>query len=202
MRRVIKIGGSLLKSSSLAERLSLWQENNETAHTLAIVGGGDLVNAIREIDQVSQLDQIETHWLCVELLRKTCEIMRQRLDWPVIDTAIELQNWIDRPDLRPPISLLQVDTFYSRPQESKKINVQGPQTRSEPVGLPESWDTTTDAIAAVLAKHIGATELILLKSCEVDQRLTLAELAEAEIVDRSFPAAAVGIKSVSIEKLG
>ena len=111
-------------------------------------------------------------------------------------------NWINHPDRRPPISLLQVDTFYSRPQESQKTNVQRPQTRLEPVSLPESWDTTTDAIAAVLAKHIGATELILLKSCEVDQRLTLAELAEAEIVDRSFPAAAVGIKSVSIEKLG
>ena len=92
-----------------------------------------------------------------------------------------------------------MDTFYSRPQESQK-QTQRPQTRLEPVSL-ESWDTTTDAIAAVLAKHIGATELILLKSCEVDQRLTLAELAEAEIVDRSFPAAAVGIKSVSIEKL-
>ena len=29
-------------------------------HTLAIIGGGDLVNAIREIDQISQLDRIET----------------------------------------------------------------------------------------------------------------------------------------------
>ena len=202
MKRVIKIGGSLLKSSSLVEQLSHWQEKNEPAHTLAIVGGGDLVNAIREIDQATQLDRVDTHWLCVELLRKTCEIMKQRLDWPVMETATGLQNWIDHPDLRPTISLLQVDTFYRRPQDSQKIKGKESQTRTEPISLPESWDTTTDAIAAVLAKQIGATELILLKSCRVDQSLTLAQLAEAEIVDRSFPAATGGIKRVSIEKLG
>jgi aspartokinase-like uncharacterized kinase len=219
MRRVVKIGGSLLKSPDICSRLSDWHKQQELAYSLAIVGGGDLVNAIRDIDSVINRDQVskvgkatsldvearleeaEVHWLCVNLLTHTFNIMRRRLNWPAIETREQLEQWIERPSAFGTTTLVRVDTFYrqSLPSEVKEGDRSMPDAPAS--DLPENWDTTTDSIAARLAKLVHAQELIILKSCSVPDGLTLTQLSDAGVIDRAFPLAAIGIDRVKVERL-
>jgi 5-(aminomethyl)-3-furanmethanol phosphate kinase len=61
--------------------------------------------------------------------------------------------------------------------------------------------TTSDSIAALLAKRLGSDELVLLKSCSVPAAASPAALAEAGVVDAALPAASRGIGRVRVEQL-
>ncbi len=189
MKRVIKIGGSLLKAPRIDQIFDRWNRHHSTTPSLAIVGGGDLVNAIREIDAISSLNTTEIHWLCVELLGHTFQLLKQRLDWPVIESSDELARWTKEPREFAQTTLVRVDTFYNQQSTSGRDD------------LPENWDTTTDSIAAMLAKRVNAEELIILKSCDIPEFDSLSDLASQGIVDHAFPEASRGIKKIVIEKL-
>ena len=141
MRRVVKVGGSLLDRVDLTSALSQWVDGQLVGETLVVVGGGSLVNAIRELDTIRPGDPVEVHWLCVDLLGVTFRLMSSWFDWPTVRTPEQLQTQTaagfatDRP------TLVAVEAFYSR-ELTNQCN--------SPV-LPESWQTTTDAIAALLA---------------------------------------------------
>jgi aspartokinase-like uncharacterized kinase len=53
-------------------------------------------------------------------------------------------------------------------------------------GIDESWEITSDSLAAWLARELGATKLIVVKSCALPPRATIDQLVEADIVDRRF----------------
>jgi aspartokinase-like uncharacterized kinase len=55
-------------------------------------------------------------------------------------------------------------------------------------GIDESWEITSDSLAAWLARELGATKLIVVKSCALPPRATIDQLVEADIVDRRFGA--------------
>jgi hypothetical protein len=52
--------------------------------------------------------------------------------------------------------------------------------------LPQDWSVTSDSIAAWFAAQYSASELVLLKSCDVCGR-TAQALARAGVVDGHFP---------------
>jgi aspartokinase-like uncharacterized kinase len=70
------------------------------------------------------------------------------------------------------------------------------ESRGE-VSLPHSWRTTSDAIAAWIARIIGAAELVLLKSAPLPESTTLADAAQAGLVDPVFPELARSLPHVS-----
>lgn len=187
MRRVVKLGGSLLIRDDVVERLRRWYAAQPEAETLLIVGGGELINAIRHLDRVHPGEPAEVHWRCVDLLQVTFELVREWFPgWGSITGAEAFDRQcregfaLDRP------TLVSVRAFYRR---------------GAGAGLPEDWSTTTDAISAYLARRTSADELVLLKSCEVDSAAGLRELAARGIVDPAFPAAAKGVPRVSVRKL-
>jgi aspartokinase-like uncharacterized kinase len=66
-----------------------------------------------------------------------------------------------------------------------------------PPQLPESWDATSDAIAACLAQTLGAAVLVLLKSVDLPPGRTTTEQArDAGLVDPAFPSLARGLARV------
>lgn len=201
MKRVIKLGGSFLTCSDLESRLQRWQQSVTPAHTLAIVGGGGLVNAIRDMDAIASLEERTTHWRCVELLSHTFEIMAQRLNWPTIQRPEELEQWIQAPTSKEEITLVRVDTFYRESNTAATINGTSRWNSSIRDLLPENWDTTTDSIAAMLAWGIQSSELVILKSCPVSPEATLRELAAAGIVDQALPQIAEKVSNVRVEQL-
>lgn len=175
-RRVLKIGGSLLSRPDFADVVADWLRAQPPAQNLAIIGGGAAIDAMRELAERFRLDETAMHWRCVRLLRATYEIAGELFpQWQRIDGERAFAALAAAPP-RAGHWLLAVDAFYS------------PATHAGS-GLPAGWQTTTDSLAAYLARRTHADELVLLKSCTIPPRATVAELSAAGIVDEAFQAA-------------
>lgn len=187
MRRVVKLGGSLLVREDLVDRLHRWYTAQRAAETLLIVGGGELIDAIRRLDRVRPGDPAAVHWRCVDLLRATFETVTEWFPgWAVIASDAQFHQQLRDGFARDRPTLVSVSAFYRRDSAA---------------GLPEDWRTTTDAIAAFLAHQVDADELVLLKSCEVDASADPTDLAAQGIVDPAFPLTAEGVPKVTVRKL-
>lgn len=194
VRRVIKVGGSLLERPDLQDALTRWisrQPSGEPSsiENLVVVGGGPLVDAVRDLDQLHPGDPEEIHWLCVELLDATFRLVSAWFDWPTISTSEEFEQAMRCGCTRERPTLVAVRSVYHRHQVPL------------PSELPCNWQTTSDSIAAWLARRSEADELVLLKSCSVDPAWKPEQLASCGIVDEVFPAIARGIAAVRVERL-
>ena len=183
--RVIKIGGSLLQRSNLLADLRAWHQTlTEPMINVWIVGGGPAVEAIRNYDQFRSLSDDDAHWASIEAM-----------DCNALSFASHVPNW-----------QLTADHNDPRKVAESLINGQSPATDLSPCNfilqtkdwlvandrepnslqLPHSWDVTSDSICAWAAIQLHASELILLKSCEVPDA-TVAALAGLGIIDTYMP---------------
>lgn len=186
IRRVVKVGGSLLKRKELVVQISRWTQHQSPAQNLFLFGGGDMINSVRDLDQIHSLDAKMAHWICVELLDASFNMAdRWFSDWGSIQTTMEFCELVAK---QPCLSnsIVKCTSFYHCGQAGE---------------LPQDWRTTTDSIAARLAVLSNASELVLLKSCPVDRQLSHGVMAEQGIVDEAFPGAAESIASVRVEPL-
>lgn len=189
MRRVVKVGGSLLGRRDLIGALSTWFDAQSAGETLVVVGGGRLVDAVRDLDAIRPADPVETHWLCVDLLDITFRLLRDWFPWPAAHTEAQLEQGLACGFSLEHPTLVAVKSFYGRDRNG-----------SEPL-LPQDWRTTTDSIAALLARQVSADELVLLKSCDIEGVTDLGQLASAGVLDEAFPTIARHIASIRIERL-
>ncbi len=175
--RVVKLGGSLLLRSDWPQRLRNWLVRQSAASTLIVVGGGELIESIRELDRAHAFSQHFTHWICIDMLTHTAQIAAQLLpEFPQLAAPEELQAWIarDSRSIGTSVAVVKVAAFYSRQCYDQR--------------LPEDWTTTTDSLAALLADQIEAAELVLLKSTGFSSESSnAAELSHLGIIDAAFP---------------
>lgn len=163
--RVIKLGGSLLDLPDLGVRLTRFlHELTPQDSSLILVGGGPIVDAVRQYDRLWKLDESDCHWLCVQLMNSTARLVQLLSPkWPLISDPPSLTAWASfarrskNPTQCHPIAIVAPDSFYS-----PNINASA---------LPLSWETTSDSIAALLASVVNAEQLILLKSADPPQEL-------------------------------
>jgi aspartokinase-like uncharacterized kinase len=190
IRRVVKVGGSLLKRSDLAQQVFDWTERQTPAQNLFLFGGGDVINAVRQYDQVHALDSATIHWMCIDLLDVSFTVACSL--WPRWRSVHSPQEFCKLTAEQPRQSnlIVKCDSFYYPAQ-----------TRALQTSLPLDWRTTTDSIAAFLAVQSDASELVLLKSCEVDDQLSHDEMAQHGIVDAAFASAVKPIASVKVQQL-
>jgi len=166
--RVVKIGGSLLDLPDLAKRVRCWLAAQPEAHQVLVVGGGRLVEQVR---QSNAGDETAAHWLCVDLMRLTAEFLHDRLpEVPLVEDFATLQSRLALPG-----STLFTVANWLRHQELQQAGTR----------LPQNWEVTSDAIAARLAVVTGADELVLLKSAlpESSPPGDMAALSAAGFVD-------------------
>lgn len=138
-RRVIKIGGSLLDLSDLAQRIASWIESAERRQNIFLWGGGGFCNEMRSLHQRFGLTEGFSHQRCLELMSVTAELGGVLLELPVIDELAVIRERGD--DL----------VFDARKWLLGRTD------------LPGSWEVTSDSISALLARELGA-ELCLMKS--------------------------------------
>jgi 5-(aminomethyl)-3-furanmethanol phosphate kinase len=182
-RKVIKLGGSALFSgSSWIPSLSRLLKEESDARVYVIVGGGDIVEGVRTLHRhAPSLDEEFLHWECVRLLDSTFEIAPKLLPLDGVIHDIANDNFIELRTEDQGSSgafWVRVGGFYSK-ELLDTIPV-----KYRPA---HNWDTTTDALAVLLGIQVNAVEVILLKSCELDPSLTLAEAAAQGIVDPECP---------------
>jgi aspartokinase-like uncharacterized kinase len=180
LRRVIKLGGSLLDYPMWAEQFRAWRAKQREAIDLVVVGGGRLVEAVREADRDLAIGDEVSHWLSVKLMshqaRHVCEV----LGVPAMEGDLDAIRGIACSGLyvADPFPIVQAD-----------------ENAADGGTLPHSWDVTSDSIAARIARLWPADELVLLKAaapkCDENDG---AALADTGYVDRHFPRAAAGLR--------
>ena len=175
-RIVVKIGGATLFHpdgfrAELSKLLSVYAH----AQVWVIVGGGELVEAMRTVHQlVPALNEEQMHWRCVELLDHTWAIAKE-----IFPIGISIAN---REDLTrasairdlPGVFWVRVQSYYSSVGFESLPNSWQPQL---------NWSTTTDSLAWLLGKIVEADRVVLFKQCECDPSWTLGRAAELGIID-------------------
>ncbi len=205
--RVVKLGGSLFELSDLRQRFHTWLSAQPPAVNLVIAGGGELVEAVRRIDGVHSLNAALAHWMCVDLMGISAKMVSEILQvQTLIAEPTEFAKFLElhRSNVKlaaSGVAILHPTAYYAR------------QSAVATDTLPESWSCTSDSIAAWLANHIKATELVLLKSTACDTAPwiigasslvtpeQLQELSQRGVVDDDFPHFARNLTTIRLVNL-
>ncbi len=197
--RVLKLGGSLLDNHEFVQQFDDWLQLQPPAWNLVIVGGGNLVEAMRDLDRSFQLPSSFVHWACVRLLESTFEVVCQlfphatmvsdRQQWLALATRLASAGAIADQQCTAisEVAIINVPAFYA-----------AKFAQELPIRLPENWSTTSDSIAALLCRIVQADELVLLKSTDPPAESSIENLAQQGIVDAAFPEASHGIGRIRI----
>ena len=178
--RVVKLGGSLLDLPDLQPRLRQWLERQPRCATAIVPGGGRMADAVRDADRFHHLGETVSHWLCIRVMTIQAELLGALL--PEATVCRSLAEWrLQQPELA------ILDPWIFLREEEPRLA--GP-------GLPESWDATSDSIAARFASAVGAAELALLKSALPEPASTLANASAAGYVDVFMPRVADSIPRI------
>lgn len=175
-RIVIKIGGAtLFQQHGFEAEVRTLLSQNKKAQVWLLVGGGDLVEAMRTAHRIyPRLQEEEVHWQCIELLDHTWTIAKQ-----IVPTELSIANREELERVKrirdvPGAAWVRVQSFYHR-EDCHEI---------PPGWLPKTdWNTTTDVLAWLLGKIIDADRVILMKPCECNPKWTLAEAAHLGVID-------------------
>lgn len=190
---VVKIGGSILYSPNPLDRLINSIAAQYCGSSLVvIVGGGELIEAIRTLHRLRpELDGERLHWKCIELLDTSWEIACMSVPSAIpLSTACDLHAAIA--NQVPAIYLVRVGSFYSETIHARL---------SKEVRPASNWDTTTDALAWLLAHTIRSDQLVLVKSCQVQESLSLSQATRDGIVDREIMRLSLGSPGITVRFL-
>jgi len=185
--RVIKLGGSLLTMPNLKQKFQKWCRENPHPLTLIIVGGGPVVDAVRQVHLANPLLEKFAHWICIDLLQHTARIAHQILgNAELFETKAELQQPFSGSRVNsttPIIAIVQLAMCFARNYPN--------------MGLPDSWDVTSDSLAAAFSNMYAAEELVVMKSSDApSDQSNLESLANVGFVDPYFAGLAESIDRV------
>ena len=163
-RLVLKLGGSLLTLPGwpAAIRQLLSGECTKIRPILMIVGGGPLINGLRQIDAINQQPAQRMHRLAIDAMSLSAQLVAETLDLPLTTTL--------KPD--EPAVLHLAQSFDGM---------------TSIAALPQTWDVTSDSIAAAVASSTAA-ELMLVKRAP-PTACSLSKLASNGWIDNSFEVA-------------
>jgi 5-(aminomethyl)-3-furanmethanol phosphate kinase len=184
-RCVFKLGGSLLDQFDWPSRLRDWLDQQPPGEFFGIVGGGDVIEAMRKLDRVHRLKQTAMHWRCIRLLDATLEIAAELMpDAKILDSPVKLQSQA-KVDHQRSGSRGQRETYWVRVSAFYHPGSQELSGSSTDLYRPsEGWDTTTDTLAMMLAHHIQADRIVLMKSCDVGHVDSIENAVNLGILDR------------------
>lgn len=160
--RVVKLGGSLFEHTRHTAFACLAHIMRQAIPTVVVCGGGCFAESVRAAQKKWYFSDATAHEMAILAMQQTA-IMSQSLfpaftlcTEPLYDQKKPLAIWL------PTISSLNADS------------------------VPASWEVTSDSLAAWLAAKMQATQLQVIKACEVGKAATLDELAQKGIVDAQF----------------
>ena len=168
---VVKLGGSLIGHPGLDAVLDAVAAARGRA--VLVPGGGLFADAVREAQRRLGFTDALAHRLAIRAMGAFAAILAER-DRRVVVTPRRSRIEAARQAGLTPI------------WDASELMAGHP-------GIPETWDVTSDSLAAWLAAQIGATALVLIKSAPLGPGpVDAARLAAAGVMDRAFPAFAAG----------
>ena len=167
MIRVIKLGGSLLTLPDWHERFLRWLDSEPLATNLLLVGGGEMVDVLRREHERFPYTEKTMHDAALAVMDINAELAVARLSGSRL-----LQNVAELELLATALHVIRITSWW-------KAAVARGETLP-----PETWDTTSDTLAAWVAGMVGAQDLVLLKSAVPPAQQT--DWVEQGYVDRNF----------------
>ena len=162
---VVKIGGSLCADPLLPEWLDLLAELGRGRVTV-VCGGGGFADEVRRVQAHWQFSDLAAHNMAVLAMAQYAYQLN------AINPALKLT----RRKSEIPKLLHRGHTALWLPFELQREQADG----------HSNWDSTSDSIALDLACQLNAEQLVVVKSCAVDPRLSIDELSRTGVLDRGF----------------
>lgn len=163
---VIKIGGSLMGSPELERWLQIFAKFSD-GNIVIVPGGGLFADAVREAQKLSKISDACAHRLAVISMDQFGLLLANTN--PLLATAsseleIAERTWQHRAIVWLPSKMVLADDT-----------------------IPQSWDVTSDSLAAWLAQKLGAEHLVLVKSDKPNEStLSLKKATQDGLVDIAF----------------
>jgi aspartokinase-like uncharacterized kinase len=165
---VVKLGGSLASDPALLRRWLRLLGAGGAGRVVTVPGGGPFADRVRELQAALGFPDTTAHRMAI--------------------LAME-QFGILLADLAPGLMTADSDKGIREALAGGAVPVWLPaaMTLGNPE-IPESWDVTSDSLAAWLARRLDAERLVLVKSCAVPEgEAAPDELRRLGIVDAAFP---------------
>ncbi|MCX7097912.1 MAG: uridylate kinase [Methylococcales bacterium] len=163
---VVKLGGSLLQADTLPNCLNKVGQNYQGRAVVIVPGGGPFADQVRLAQQQLKFDDYTAHCMALLAMQQMALLFKsQKQDFAIARSVPEIHQLL--PQNKPVIwspAIAELDL----------------------AGVPGSWDITSDSLAAWLAGKLNAKELVLVKSAEIDRRLSLQQLAKQGVIDLGF----------------
>lgn len=190
---VIKVGGSLLDLDDLPERLHRLLNRRSGQRSLLVVGGGRAADAVRELDKRHRFGNDTAHWLGVRAMAFNARLLEATMaEASVVVDPRQAERCSEEgvlPILDPWEMLRRVERDFAG------------GTTGLGFVLPHAWEVTSDSIAAWVALRMGAQELILAKSVDLEGRPTVGEAVRRGVVDGYFERACAELPVVTYVNL-
>ncbi|MDM0115984.1 aspartate kinase [Variovorax sp. J22R133] len=162
---IVKIGGSLHSNPMLPVWLDLLAECGG-GRVIVVCGGGRFADEVRNAQAHWRFSDLSAHNMAILAMAQTAYLVH---------------------GLNPALQLTRTNAEIHRVLHKGKAAIWLPfelqRTRST---TQSNWEVTSDSIALDLAYRLNAERLVLVKSCEIDPRLSLAQLGETGVVDQRF----------------
>ncbi|HVS26740.1 MAG TPA: aspartate kinase [Burkholderiales bacterium] len=164
---VIKLGGSL---ANYPDDLRRWLKELAAAgrgRVVIVPGGGIFAAAVCEAQKILGFDDIAAHAMGLRAMEQY-GLMLCKLQKSLVQAFTEAE--------------------IRKALQKNQVPVWSPVQTLAAEDLPQSWDVTSDSLAAWLAKRLKAEHLVLVKSCVLPNgKVQAAELSKNGIVDVAFP---------------
>jgi hypothetical protein len=158
---VVKLGGSL----SASPELPAWLDALARTRAVLVPGGGPFADAVRHAQARWRFGAQAAHDMAILAMQQYGRMLAALQ--PALATAFEPAE-LAAPRAGAALWLPQPDTLNA-------------------AGVPPSWNITSDSLAAWLAREVGATNLLLIKSAAPLPRPEDAPEENAEERGRSAP---------------
>ena len=162
---VVKLGGSVAEGSDLSKWLAMLARG--VGRAVVVPGGGPFAETVRREQRRIGFSDSAAHRMALLAMEQMALLISDGLPAARLcrDVA-EMQDALASAKL--PVWMVSTMALAER-------------------GVPESWDVTSDSLAAWLARRLGADRLVLVKSVAVPLALDPERLAAEGKVDAAFP---------------
>jgi 5-(aminomethyl)-3-furanmethanol phosphate kinase len=162
---IVKLGGSHAAGAHLKDWLAAIAA--EAGAIVIVPGGGPFAEAVRTAQAPVGYDDRAAHVMALMAMA---------------------QFGLALASLNPALELTASRSAIRRALKAGRVPVWSPEPMARVAALPESWDLTSDSLAAWLAGALRASRLVLVKHGRPDTATVVAgDLAARGIVDPLFP---------------
>ena len=163
--KVVKLGGSLLDDpNALTQCLSAIEKAKEKI--VIVPGGGLFADQVRATQQKWTFNEVVAHEMAILAMKQMALLFY---------------------GIKPSFALAETIPSIDQELTRQLVVIWSPDVKVLAASkIESSWDVTSDSLAAWLAGQLNATELIVVKSAEIQQTLTVQQMQDQGLVDKAF----------------